>query len=237
MKIIIYDNEPQKETILVSADTIYFQKYFPSLCFSISKLKNKNLHLHIINPRENDFQDYEKLKHQFHSQSDSFCSMSYEKTKIENFKQNIKTYYACNRFLIIKDFNIKKCLIVDIDSIFLNNFEYPKEDIGLFFREEFKDNFKLNISAGIFYFSEEAKDFIDYNYAILSTINKSGWWWFMDQFSLFMAYERYKDKLNFYTFNKNFMNFDNTTELIMYSAKGTNKESEDYKKLMQKYSF
>ena len=59
----------------------------------------------------------------------------------------------------------------------------------------------------------------------------------MDQFSLFMAYERYKDKLNFYTFNKNFMNFDNTAELIMYSAKGTNKESEDYKKLMQKYSF
>ena len=71
----------------------------------------------------------------------------------------------------------------------------------------------------------------------LHDINKSGWWWFMDQFSLFMAYERYKDKLNFYTFNKNFMNFDNTVELIMYSAKGTNKESEDYKKLMQKYSF
>ena len=237
MKIYFLNKIPEKETILASADSIYYQKFFPSLCYSVSKLNDKNLHIHIINPKKQDIDLFLKLKNLFETKSNSFLTLSYEKTTIEDFKQNIKTYYACNRFLIINKLNLSKCLVVDIDSIFLKNFNYLNQDIGLFTRKEYENNFKLYIWAGVFYFSEKAKDFISYNYSILSTINKSGWWWFMDQFSLFMSYEKYKSTFNIFEFDNNFISYNNLQKPVIFSAKGLKKESTEYLKLIKNNSF
>ena len=149
LKINIVGKEPCLETILVSSDSIYFKKYFPSLCFSVGQLKDKNLHLHLINPKKNDFETFIDLQERFQLISESILTLSYEETIIDDFKQNIKTYFACNRFLIISKLKLSKCLTVDIDSIFLKNFKYPKQDLGLFLRKEFTGNFKLYVSAGV----------------------------------------------------------------------------------------
>ena len=85
-----------------------------------------------------------------------------------------------------------------------------------------------DVEAGAFYFSKNAKEFINFNRIVLLTVNKSGWWWFMDQFSLYISYEKFKTKLNIYKFDKNFINFDYTTKPIIFSAKGSKKNSQEF---------
>ena len=48
--------------------------------------------------------DFISKKEKFQLISESILTLSYEETIIDDFKQNIKTYFACNRFLIINKF-------------------------------------------------------------------------------------------------------------------------------------
>ena len=153
---------PQNETIFAACDSLYFLKFSPGLVKSIQKNTSKYIHIHIINPNQEILKLSEALKKEVNF-FNKILSVSYEETKLDDplfnhSKEFKKVYYACARFFVQEFFKIDKCLIVDTDSIFLTDFDYPDEDIGFSYKGT--KPIAKKIMAGAFYYRKNSIDFI-----------------------------------------------------------------------------
>ena len=197
------------------------------LANSILNLRSKNLHIHIINPNDKDFILINQKQESFNNNSDSSLTFSYENTKLEENAMLKKVYYASSRFLHHEFFNTSKCLIVDIDSLFLKDFDYPEEEIGIVLEPH--RAISMQIKAGFFYFTKQSREFLNFNNKILLELTWKTIWWGVDQFSLFISYEKYKKDFNFYYFKDNFFSKKLENKPI-YFPRGVNKNQEEFLK-------
>ena len=221
--IQIGGDKPINETIFTTCDPIYFNKFFEGFSNSISSLKSKNLHVHLINPSKKNIEDVVVYKKKFKNMSNYSLTVSYqEMTLNENNKKN-KTYYASSRFLLQDFFEISKCLIVDIDSLFIKDFEYWNNDLGLLI--DLNKPVPTAIKAGCFYFTSNAKEFLQFNNKLLAHLIDKGYGWFADQLSLYVSYQKYKDQLDIYKFDKNFMSKNLSDQPFMLTNQRTNNEN------------
>jgi len=201
--IKIGGDKPTDETIFTTCDPIYFNKYFEGFSNSIARLKSKNLHIHLINPTKKIIEDVVEYKTKFKNISNYSLTASYqEMTLDENNKKN-KTYYASSRYLLQDYFEISKCLIVDVDSLFIKDFDYWTNDLG--FLIDLSKPVPTAIKAGCFYFTANSKEFLQFNNKLLAHLIDKGYGWFADQLSLYVSYQKYKDQFDIYRFDKSFM--------------------------------
>ena len=140
-----------------------------------------------------------------------------------------KVYFACFRYLIQEFYSLSKCLIVDTDSLFLKDFQFPKENIGVCIESEM--SISRQIKAGCFYFNSQSKEFIKYNNKILLDLIWNGLPWYVDQFSLFVSYEVFKKNYDFYKFNRNFFSNNILDNPILFAPRGEAKNEKDFLKI------
>ena len=199
-------------------------------------MKSKNLHIHFINPSVKDIESVSEIKLDFKKYSSQDLTCSYEKININNNDIINKVYYASSRYLVQDFFSISKCLIVDIDSIFIKNFDFPSEDLG--FVLEPHNVIPLTVKAGCFYYTKDAKEFIKFNNRLIRHLFYKGYGWFTDQFSLIVSYEKFKYEISIFKFAENFLSKSiQDHPVLLVNKKNEDKEnSEEFNKLYKEYS-
>jgi len=232
--IKINGDKPFNETIFTTCDSKYFINYAEGFLNSIAKLKSKNVHIHIINPLKKNIEDVVDFKERYKSVSSYSLTVSFEETLLGENKDKNKTYYASSRFLLQDFFAISKCLIVDIDSLFIRDFDFCTNELGLTI--DLNKPVPTAIKAGCFYFTSNAKEFLQFNNKLLAHLIDKGYGWFADQLSLYVTYQKYKDDFNIYKFEKGFMSkkiSDNPT--ILTNQRIDEKTISDFDKLYSNF--
>ena len=104
-----------------------------------------------------------------------------------------RSYYSTMRFelaeTLLKNTQLKRILITDIDSFFMKSFEWPTKPIGLYLRESlpgtnYWEALGTRVAAGIVYCDKSKVDFLTKTNAKISKYQKN-YDWFIDQVALF----------------------------------------------------
>ena len=214
---------PSGPVVLAACDSTYFKKHAKALVYSANKIK-KDIHIHVVNPHEMLFGAID-----FKQKQNINITFSYN-----IIKNPTQVYYTYARFLIAKEIlkHAKKVLIVDVDSIFKNDFEWPKTNYGYFPREHYWP--ELRVAAGCVYFQEEAINTLPkLEEKILSLPQQ----WYVDQIALSWYFNNIVKEWVTYFDNK-FMDYDFKDDTILWTGKGLRKKSNTkYLKEKEKYGF
>ena len=233
--IEVRGDKPSNETIFTACDSIYFHNYALGLSYSIAKLNSKNLHIHIINPTKEIINNVIEIKNKFNFFSAYSLTVSYEEIILDANNKKNKTYYASSRFLLQDFFAISKCLIVDIDSLFIKNFDFCSSDLGLVI--DLNKPVPTAIKAGCFYFTKNAKEFLQFNNKLLAHLIDKGYGWFADQLSLYVSYQKFKDQYDIHMFDNEFMSKKLNDNPIMITNQRSDgkKNNIDFDKLYSEF--
>jgi len=188
-------SSPQ-EVIFASCDEKYFYDHAPALIASCCK-SNNSLHLHIINPTDKVWPDTVLFKEKTKKLNPNISlTISGEINKNDVLKKNARTYYACNRFIMLPTFlqQFKSMLVVDIDCFIMKHIDFKdfsNADIGIFLREPLPNmGPQTSVAAGAFYASLGGMEFAQ---ALSSTLLGSNMDWFVDQIALWKLYNHFND--------------------------------------------
>ena len=219
--MIIEGKMPSGPVILAACDSQYFKEHAKALVYSANRIK-KDIHIHVVNPHEALFGAID-----FKEKQNINITFSYNKEKNTN-----RVYYSYLRFLIIKEILVhaKKVLIVDIDSIFKNNFEWPQTNYGYFPRDHKLSEFQ--VAAGCVYFQEPARKTLhELENKILSLPQN----WFVDQVALTWYFKNIVKEWITY-FDNTFMDWEFNEGSVLWTGKGARKkENAKYIKAKRDY--
>jgi len=211
-----------KEIVFSACDSEYFMEF--GIAFINSSLfYGHSTHIHIVNPTQQVQEIIEKLKIDYDLFTFSHHSMDFK----EMNEKEIKTYYACMRFLVIPslfkvDTNIK-IMVLDVDTIIKKTLMFPSQDIGLFLREH-NEELSFKVAAGIIYITYKNIDFINtVNQIILHYQNTNSMQWYIDQIALYLAYKDKINKEDVYVFTQDYCSWDNNDKAYIWTAKGVKK--------------
>lgn len=160
-------------------------------------------YINIINPTKEAFKLLDSLP----------CTYSIEYTI-----NPTKTYYACSRFHSFPV--VEELLICDIDCFFNKPFDPPKEDVGLFLREN--ENEMMKVATGIVWYRDTDKG-IEFSNEASINISKEPQEWFADQRGMYKTYLQFKDKIDFFRFDNKYMDWEFTKDSYMWTGKGPRK--------------
>lgn len=233
LKSKVGGEKPNLETIFTACDSLYFNQFFLGLSRSIARLKSKNLHIHIINPLDSDLSLVKDIQESFNKESKCSLTFSFETISLKIEENKRKVYYAISRFLIQELFTTSKCLIVDVDCLFLKDFEYPEADVGLVIEPEMP--ISMNVLAGCFYFTQKSIEFLKFNNRILLHLTSKATWWYVDQFSLYIAYEKFRKDFKFFFFDNNFFSNKSENNPIIFAPRGKRKNQQEFNDLYNSF--
>ena len=197
---------PTGPVIMAACDSVYFKEHATALIHSANKI-GKDIHIHVVNP---------PLILRAPRNLDINVTFSYNKAE-----QPSKVYYACIRFMIAREIlkHSKKLLIVDVDSMFQNDFDWPKTNYGYFPREHHKP--ELQVAAGCVYFQEAAiKTLPQLENKIISLPQE----WFVDQIALGWYFKTVIRDWTTYFDNK-FMDWRFKDNTVLWTGKGSRKSN------------
>ena len=130
---------------------------------------------------------------------------------------------ACERFFFARDLPEQELIILDIDSLFVEDVEFPQGDIGLYFRDREED--RLKIAAGLVVVRNKA--FLE---ALCRNLKRQSGW-FADQKALWATYSQnefeYFDVPSYLTWE-----FDDKP---IWTGKGALKRSETFREKMDEF--
>ena len=223
---MIYGETSTEFCIMASCDAKYLYDHAKGLVSSCALAKN-NVHIHVTNPTDKEHGYLEYLKAGYSMMySEGIMTTSYDTIDISTYnKEQQKTFYACNRFIVAPD--IVKCdvLILDVDCYLMEHIDPIDCNIGLFLREnlivkEWK-GLAGRVAAGALYCSINHIDFMLYvkNFILNNKLD-----WFLDQVALYKAYKEFPDK-RYYTFDNTFMDWDFKPKTKIWTGKGPRKSS------------
>lgn len=185
-----------RNVIFASCDSNYFYDHAPALITSCCNANN-SLHIHIVNPPDTIWSDTVLFKEKAKVlNKDISLTISGEVNKSDVLRNEPRTYYACNRFIMLPTFlqQFKKMLVIDIDCFLMKhiNFDdFEGADIGIFLREPLPNmGEQTSVAAGAFYASEKGMEFAQ---ALSSTLLGNKLDWFVDQIALWKLYNHFKD--------------------------------------------
>ena len=200
--------------VLASCDISYFRDHYESFYFS-AKSCGYEPHINIINP------------------DDEILNSNIENVTY-SYGPNSKVFYSINRFLIAENYIKNGVLVTDIDCIFNEKMQEPKEDIGLFLRKNNPNHMK--VAAGIVWLNntKNAKIFID---KVKNYLYNSKQVWFVDQLALYRAYLDTKSNLSCFEFSQMHMDWEFIDSSLMWTGKGNRKFNNLlYKEKKEEYS-
>jgi hypothetical protein len=221
-KIEGYNNILQN-SFYFAADSMYFNLYGKALIKSLKKHASwANIHAHMFNPTETDLT--------WLQQNNVTCSYEYVDEKIEE----IKTYYACVRFIRIPEIfsNNTRIISLDADGIavrpiakekFLSDTDYSK----VLWREKQKQSLASSIIYG--------PDDFRFRYAgiLKQHFLKDDFKWFLDQNVLDQMIKNNEVK----TFTeRDWGNSKIGKQTLIWSAKGNKKSNNEFQCLISSYT-
>lgn len=226
----IYGELPTSPCIFAACDEKYFMKHASCLIYSASQA-GKSVHIHVINPTLQVFALAGVLNSLFFNNCSSEncikATFTFNDAKMPEDKEQRKTIYSCLRFLILPELlkSAKKMLCLDIDSIIMKPFNFPKKPIGYFPRGA-KPWKKVptyqKVAAGAVYFTEKQ---IEYANELKNAIKDVPLKWYADQIALNSVIENIPKKL-LATFDKKFMDWYFKNDTIIWTGKGYRKHDD-----------
>jgi len=218
----MYGELPTTPVVMAACDSAYFIEHGPSFVYSANNV-NKDVHVHIVNPTD----EVLSLGSVLNATTEVRVTYTYNNIDHDDWSQeSIRTYYACLRFLVAPNIlsYCKSMLILDIDGMLMQSFDYPKKRVAFFPREPLPGTVGweaegTRVAAGAVYYHKDA-----YDVAILvaEEITKLPKKWFADQIALSTVMSSVKDD-HIHHFDSQFMDWEFKKGTTIWTGKGPRK--------------
>ena len=212
------DKLKNQSVILVSCDSVYFQKFFGVFLTSILTHTDYHVYLHVMNPTNDDVESLKALVAKgWISASTSMCPKD-------------RTYYACHRFMLapvlFTQYMVNNLLILDVDCFVRKSFEMFNSDLGFYFSEPIRHSNSWefegsHILASAVFYSKNALNFMEKVSQLLHQTQNMEW--FLDQYILWKVYLENKHKYATYCIESNFLDNEFNDDSIIWTGQGPRK--------------
>lgn len=225
-----YGELPTSEVIFAACDSVYFRKFAPAFVQSIHEnVTSTGIHIHVVNPNDEDF----ALACYLNSQSKHKVTYTFEDQDLALHDDEFKrAWYASTRFRVAPYLlsHAKKMMILDIDCLVMENFEFPKKPVGYFPRESLPGTVGweaegTKCAAGCVYLTSDAMNVAN---AIADTLEGMPTRWFNDQIALNHVMKQVPAE-HIVEFDSMFMDWEFKEGTTIWTGKGPRKyENETY---------
>ena len=230
---MIYGELPSNRVVYAACDKEYFKSHAPSLIYSLNDI-GKDIHIHICEP------DPTVLNMEAVLKKDIDVKMTCSYNDIGATPIDVRAYYSCLRFMMLPNLlqHADAMMIVDVDCVFMNNFEWPTTDTGYFPRKSLDGTIGweaqgTKVAAGCVYLTNNA---ISVATAINERISKGPMRWFIDQIALSEVFARVDEK-DITKFDGNFMDWEFLEGTVIWTGKGPRKyENKTYLEAKKKFN-
>lgn len=217
------DSDIAKHSFYFAADGVYFEQYGKSLALSLKKHAPwANIHVHLFNASETQI-GWCKTNH---------VTCSYE--HIDHAMKEIKTYYACVRFIRVPEIFEKTARVISLDADGLAVRPITKErflsdtDVSkVLWREKHQQSLASSVLYGPDGFRFEYAERLKTNFL------RDDYRWFLDQNIL----DRMIAERQVETFvSRDWGNAKIGKNTLIWSAKGDLKQNPGFQNLLQQYA-
>lgn len=220
----IYGELPVDSTVFAACDSGYFLKFAPAFVESIRQNTSmKNIHIHVINPTD----EVLSLACYMNSRCHNKVTYTFNDADLSEYNsEQTRAIYASLRFLVapaILPF-AKELLILDIDCMLMEDFEYPEKAVGYFPREPLPGTVGweaegTKCAAGCVYYHKDAMNVAE---AVAQTLEKLPVQWFNDQIALNHVVNQIPEDM-VHKFNDQFMDWEFYKGTTIWTGKGPRK--------------
>jgi len=216
---------PTSPVVFAACDSKYFLEHAAPLIYSASEVGKKDVHVHIVNPTDEAI----SLAGVLNATTKQRVTYTYNDMEFgeEWTPEMIRAYYASLRFLVAPHIlqTAGGMLIVDVDCIFMNEFDYPTKPIGFFPRESLPGTAGweaegTKVAAGAVYYHKNAFEVAT---AVADELSKLPLQWFNDQIALSRTFARVDNKDAFHHFDSMFMDWEFVEGSVIWTGKGPRK--------------
>ena len=221
---MIYGETSTEFCILASCDAKYLYDHAKGLVSSCALAKN-NVHIHVTNPTDKEHEYLKYLKAGYSMMyPEGIMTTSYDTIDISKYnKEQRKTFYACNRFIVAPDIVKSDILILDVDCYLMQHIDPLDCDVGIFYRPNESNKLwkglATKVAAGILYCSKNNLDFLQ-NVKNFIMNNKLDW--YLDQVALYAVYMEFPKK-KYHIFDNKFMDWEFKKGTKIWTGKGPRK--------------
>lgn len=230
-----YGEVPQGDVVFAACDANYFMKFAPAFVESVVKNTHYNVHIHVINPDQKVFALASYLT------TRGKVTYTFQDTDVSPFGDEPKrALYASLRFFVAPFIlsQVERLLILDIDCLVMEDFEFPKKPVGYFPREPLEgtvgwEQEGTKCAAGCVYFHKDALNVVN---AICETLEGMPLRWFNDQIALNHVMSQVPEE-HIHKFDGNFMDWEFKDGTTIWTGKGPRKyENVRYVEMQNKYN-
>jgi hypothetical protein len=226
----MYGEMPTSPVVFAACDSKYFLDHAAPLIYSASEIGKKDVHVHIVNPTDEAI----SLAGVLNATTKQRVTYTYNDMEFPDWTpEMIRAYYASLRFLVAPHI-LQTCnamLILDIDCMVMNEFDYPAKPIGYFPRESLPGTVGweaegTKVAAGAVYYHKNA---FEVAAGVADELSKLPLQWFNDQIALSKTFNKVQQSDVFHYFDGNFMDWEFNEGSIIWTGKGSRKyDNVDY---------
>ena len=229
MKNRRYGEVPQGQVFFAACDANYFKKFAPAFVSSISSNSSTNIHIHVINPDD----EVLALACYLNSRVPQHVTYTFEDADLSQYNSEQKrALYASLRFLVAPFLlsYADQLLILDIDCMVMQNFEFPAMPVGYFPREPLPGTVGweaegTKCAAGCVFLDKSAMNIAT---AISETLSGLETKWFNDQIALNHVMTQVPEEF-VKKFDSDFMDWEFKEGTAIWTGKGPRKyDNETY---------
>lgn len=229
MKNRRYGEVPQGQVFFAACDANYFKKFAPAFVSSISSNSSTNIHIHVINPDD----EVLALACYLNSRVPQHVTYTFEDADLSQYSSEQKrALYASLRFLVAPFLlsYADQLLILDIDCMVMQNFEFPAMPVGYFPREPLPGTVGweaegTKCAAGCVFLDKSAMNIAT---AISETLSGLETKWFNDQIALNHVMTQVPEEF-VKKFDSDFMDWEFKEGTAIWTGKGPRKyDNETY---------
>ena len=217
-----YGELPTSPVVFAACDSKYFLDHAGPFVYSADE-RGFDVHIHVVNPTD-EVLSYAAI---LASTVQVRLTYTFNDEDLSNVSGDaLRAYYACARFAVAPMIlnTAGKILILDIDCLVMNKFEFPKEPIGYYPREPLPGTVGweaegTKVAAGAVYFDKEAMNVCN---AVAETIGGLPLKWFNDQIALNHVFSQVPEQFT-HKFDSNFMDWEFKQGTTIWTGKGPRK--------------
>lgn len=226
----MYGEMPTSPVVFAACDSKYFLEHAAPLIYSASEVGKKDVHVHIVNPTDEAI----SLAGVLNATTKQRVTYTYNDMEFPDWTpEMIRAYYASLRFLVAPHI-LQTCgamLILDIDCMVMQEFDYPTKPIGFFPRESLPGTVGweaegTKVAAGAVYYHKNA---FEVAAGVADELSKLPLQWFNDQIALSNTFNKVQQSDVFHHFDGQFMDWEFNEGSVIWTGKGNRKyDNVDY---------
>lgn len=218
----MYGEVPTNPVVMAACDSKYFIEHGPAFVYSSSDA-GFCTHIHIINPTYWAL----ALAGILRATSKHEVTYSFEDKDFHGWSWDAeRTYYACSRFLVLPTIlnSSGSVMVLDIDCMVMDSFEFPETACGYFPREPLAGTTGweaegTRVAAGAVYMDHRA---INVANEVAKYITASDLKWFADQVALSVVFANVGVE-HITKFDSSFMDWEFVAGTMIWTGKGARK--------------